>query len=314
MTLLWALMAGMVTAGGLAALVWGVVGTTEPKQDSRAGWRLRQGVSAWNAGAQESQMRRRTQAGAAVVLWMVIWLISGNFTAGLLIGVAVIGVPWLLSPAQAAKVRIGQLEGLSEWTQRLAGLLRLGMGLEQAMITSRKGAPEELAEQIGTLADRLHMGWRPEEALRSFGDELDDITADKVVAALILSVSDRGPGLAQALEDLAATVRAEVAGKRDTEADREKPRTTMRWMVIITLGVIVAGFFVPSYTAPYSTLLGQLVLAMLTVGFIGTLALMRHLAHYRRIPRFLTRDPRSTVRLPAPATTPDHDADMAGAR
>ncbi len=72
-------------------------------------------------------------------------------------------------------------------------------------------------------------------------------------------------------------------------------------MTIITVGIVVAGFFVPSYTAPYSTLLGQLVLAFLTAGFVATLALlMRQLGAFRRIPRFLIPDAASTVRLPAP--------------
>jgi type II secretory pathway component PulF len=207
-----------------------------------------------------------------------------------------------------AQDRIGHLEGLSEWTQRLAGLLRLGMGLEQAMITSRQGAPDELAPQIVNLSDRLRLGWLPEQALRAFAEELDDVTADKVVAALILSVNDRGPGLAQALEDLAGTVREEVARKRAIEADRAKPRTTVRWMTLITVGVVVAGFFVPSYTKPYSTLLGQLVLALLTAGFVGVLSLMRQLGSFRRVPRFLITDPASTVRLPAPAPEPEKPA------
>jgi hypothetical protein len=194
---------------------------------------------------------------------------------------------------------------LSEWTQRLAGLLRLGMGLEQAMIASRRGAPDELALQIVNLSDRLRLGWRPQSALRAFADELDDVTADKVSAALILSVNDRGPGLAQALEDLSGTVREEVARKRSIEADRAKPRTTVRWMTIITLGIVVAGFFVPSYTRPYSTLLGQLVLAFLTAAFIAVLALMRQLGSFRRIPRFLINDPAATVRLPARSAQPD---------
>jgi hypothetical protein len=73
-------------------------------------------------------------------------------------------------------------------------------------------------------------------------------------------------------------------------------------MTIITVGIVVAGFFVPSYTAPYSTLLGQLVLAFLTAGFVATLALMRQLGAFRRIPRFLTSDPTSTVRLPRPVS------------
>ncbi|MFD6299710.1 type II secretion system F family protein [Streptomyces sp. NPDC060235] len=303
MTLLLALLCGMTLVAGLVGVVAGVVGTTAPRRAP-----LRQRWQARRAGAAPSEdvrLRRRTLWAVAGVVFVVVWLVSGNFVGGLLLGAGVVGVPWLISPAQLARDRIGQLEGLSEWTQRLAGLLRLGMGLEQAMITSRQGAPEELTGQVINLSDRLRLGWRPQEALRAFANELGDVTADKVVAALILSVNDRGPGLAQALEDLAGTVREEVAKKRAIEADRAKPRTTVRWMTIITVGVVVAGFFVPSYTRPYSTLLGQLVLAFLTAGFVGVLALMRQLGDFRRIPRFLVTDPSSTVRLPTAAPEPD---------
>jgi Flp pilus assembly protein TadB len=280
------------------------VGTTTPRRAPlRQRWQasLRGGKNQ----SEDARMRRRTLLVAAIVVFIAVWLVSGNFVGGALLGAAVIGVPWLISPAQMAQERIGQLGALSEWTQRLAGLLRLGMGLEQAMITSRQGAPDELAPQIINLSDRLRLGWRPDGALRAFAEELNDVTADKVIAALILSVNDRGPGLAQALEDLSGTVREEVARKRAIEADRAKPRTTVRWMTIITVGVVVAGFFVPSYTKPYSTLLGQLVLAFLTAGFIGVLALMRQLGNFRRIPRFLIPDPASTVRLPAPSPEPE---------
>jgi len=290
----------MAVVGGLVGVVAGVVGTTAPRR-APLHRRWQAALRGGRNQSEDTRMRRRTLMVAGVVVFAGVWLVSGNFVGGVLLGAGVIGVPWLITPAQMAQERIGQLEALSEWTQRLAGLLRLGMGLEQAMVTSRQGAPDELAPQIVNLSDRLRLGWRPEGALRAFADELDDVTADKVVAALILSVNDRGPGLAQALEDLSGTVREEVAKKRAIEADRAKPRTTVRWMTIITVGVVVAGFFVPSYTKPYSTLLGQLVLAFLTAGFIGVLALMRQLGNFRRIPRFLVTDPSSTVRLPAPA-------------
>ncbi|MER5584605.1 type II secretion system F family protein [Streptomyces asoensis] len=308
MTLLWGLWCGMAVMGGLIGVVAGLVGTTAPRRAP-----LRQRWQALRAGKErgaQARLRQRTLTGASVLVFALVWLVSGNFVGGALLGTAVVGVPWLIAPAYRAQERIGQLEALSEWTQRLAGLLRLGMGVEQAMMTSRKGAPDELATQITNLSDRLRLGWRPEPALRAFGDELDDVTADKVVAALLLSVNDRGPGLAQALEDLAGTVREEVAGKRKVEADRAKSRTTVRWMTFITAGIVVAGFFVPSYTAPYATLLGQLVLALATAGFIGVLALMRQLGLFRRIPRFLITDAASTVRLPAP--TPKASADAAG--
>ncbi|MGY6027046.1 type II secretion system F family protein [Streptomyces spinosirectus] len=299
MILLFGLLSGMAVIGGLIGVVAGLMGTTAPR---RAPLHRRwQALRAGKKHSEDARLCRRTLSAAAVAVFIAVWLCSGNFVGGALLGAAVIGIPWLITPAQLAQERIGQLEGLSEWTQRLAGLLRLGMGLEQAMIASRQGAPEELAPQIVNLSDRLRLGWRPDGALRAFAVELDDVTADKVVAALILSAGDRGPGLAQALEDLAGTVREEVAKRRAIEADRAKPRTTVRWMTLITVGVVVTGFFVPSYTKPYSSLLGQLVLALLTAGFIGVLALMRQLGTFRRIPRFLIPDPASTVRLPAPA-------------
>ncbi|MFJ8158465.1 type II secretion system F family protein [Streptomyces sp. NPDC094468] len=304
MILLFALLSGMALAGGGVGVIAGAVGSSAPRRAPlRRRWAAaRHGFQPRSEG---SQMRRRMLATAAGVVFAVVWLVSGNFVGGALLGTAVAGVPWLLGSAQGTQERIRQLEGLSEWTQRLAGLLRLGMGLEQAMITSRQGAPAALAPQVIALADRLRLGWRSAGALRAFADELGDATADKVSAALILAAGDRGPGLAQALEDLAGTVREEVAKKRAVEADRAKPRTTVRWMTLITVGVVAAGFFVPSYTKPYATLLGQLVLAFLAAGFVGILTLMRQLGDFRRIPRFLVFDPSSAVKLPAPA--PDTD-------
>ncbi|SEC16658.1 Flp pilus assembly protein TadB [Streptomyces sp. 3213] len=310
MILLWALLSGMAVIGGLIGVIAGVVGTSAPRRAPlRERWKAMRGRA---EQGEDVRLRRRTLTVVALAVFVAVWLMSGNFMAAAMVGAAVVGVPWLLSPAQIAQERIGQLEALSEWTQRLAGLLRLGMGLEQAMIASRRGCPEELAGQIVSLSDRLRLGWRPEEALRTFADELDDITADKVAAALILSAGDRGPGLAQGLEDLAATVRDEVAGKRKVEADRAKSRTTVRWMTLITLGIVVAGFFVPSFTRPYNTLLGQLVLAFLTAGFIATLALMRSLGTFRHIARFLIADVRSTVRLPTPAPEPAAERHLEG--
>ncbi|MFF4323793.1 type II secretion system F family protein [Streptomyces sp. NPDC001568] len=294
-TLLMWVLAGLAVAAGAVGVVVGVVGTTTPKGPGFAA-RLRAGR---RLAGRDEKMVRRTRLTIGAVAGILLWLVSGVFIAAALVFLAVIGVPWLLSPTKSATARIGKLEALGEWTQRLANVLRLGRGLDEALQVSRKGCPEEIAGEVGDLADRLQVGWRPADALRELGDALDDVTADKVVAALVLSAADRGPGLAQALDDLAESVHEEVARRRVIEADRAKPRTTMRWMTIITLGVIGAGFLVPSYTAPYGTLLGQLVLGVLSAGFVGVLALMRQIADTKPVPRFLVADPRSAIG-PAP--------------
>ncbi|WP_405681214.1 type II secretion system F family protein [Streptomyces sp. NBC_00868] len=295
--LLW-VVCGLAVAGGLVGLVAGIVGTTAPAGPSVAA-RLRAGR---RLAGRDERMARRTRLALGALAGILLWLVTGVFVAGALVLLAVVGVPWLLSPTKSAAARIGKLEALGDWTQRLANVLRLGRGLDEALQVSRKGCPEDIAGEVGDLAGRLQVGWRPTDALRLFGDALGDVTADKVVAALVLSAADRGPGLAQALDDLAESVHDEVARRRAIEADRAKPRTTMRWMTIITLGVAGAGLLIPSYTAPYGTLLGQLVLGVLAAGFVGVLALMRQIADVKPVPRFLVADPRSAVTpTPVPA-------------
>jgi Flp pilus assembly protein TadB len=294
--LLWVL-AGLVIAAGLVGLVAGFVGTDAPKGPSLA---LRLRARTGHADL-DARMRRRTRLAVGGVAGAVVWLVTGVFVAGALVFLAFVGVPWLLAPTKGAAVRIAKLEALGDWTMRLSNVLRLGRGLDEALQISRKGVPDAIKTEVGDLVDRLQVGWRSTEALRAFGDALDDVTADKIVAALILSASDRGPGLAQALDDLAESVHEEVAKRRAIEADRAKPRTTVRWMTIITLCVAGLGLLVPGYTHPYGTLLGQLVLALLIAGFIGVLAWMRQLADHKPVPRFLIADPRSRVTPPHPS-------------
>jgi Flp pilus assembly protein TadB len=302
--LLW-VVAGLAVTSGLAGLVAGIAGTSRPKGPSLAA-RLRARTGQTD---QDARMQRRTRLTAGAIAGAAVWLVTGVFVAGGLVMLAIVGVPWLLAPTKGAASRIAKLEALGDWTQRLANVLRLGRGLDEALKLSRKGAPDQIAAEVADLVDRLTVGWQAEDALRRFGDALEDVTADKVIAALILSAGDRGPGLAQALEDLAGSVHEEVAKRRDIESDRAKPRTTVRWMTIITLGVVAMGFLVPGYTAPYGSLLGQLMLAFLTAGFIAVLSWMRQLADHQPVPRFLVQDPRSRL---APASLSQDGQFVAG--
>ncbi|SEM83819.1 type II secretion system F family protein [Streptacidiphilus jiangxiensis] len=303
------LLAGLVLAGGLVGFVAGVVGTSAPRTLGPLG-RFRSALHGSDqSAAARAQLRARWIVGG--VLGLAAWAVTGWMVVGLLLVLLAVGLPWLLSPGKAATIRITELDALAEWTRRLADVLYLGVGLEQAMKDSRRTAPAALERPVGELAARLQSGWRPEDALIGFADHLNDATADKVCAALILRASDRGPGLARNLEDLADSVRDEVRQRREIEADRAKPRTTVRWMTFMTLAIIGAGSFDTAYIEPYGTVLGQLVLTMLIAGFAGVLAWMRQLATFRSTPRFLAADPRSSVTLTAP--TPRQVADRRAA-
>ncbi|MDH6133606.1 Flp pilus assembly protein TadB [Kitasatospora sp. MAA4] len=304
---------GLLLAGGLVALAVGLNG-------NRAAERAEPGPLAGRAhvlwyggpGTPSPQMvrRRRVQLALTLVCAPLAWLFSRiPLTLGL-VPLAVFGLPWLFAATRSDTRRIVRLEALAEWTQRLADVLLLGVGLNQALLGSRKTAPAALAPEIEELAARLQARWRAEDALRAFADSLADATADKVLAALLLRAGGSGPGLARALSDLAESVREEVRQRRAIEADRAKHRTTIRWLVTIILGVIVVGSFNDRYTAPYSSYQGQVVLGILAALFVAVLAWMRSLALNPPLPRLLEPDRRSRVgALPASDASDDVQAD-----
>ncbi|NNM48288.1 type II secretion system F family protein [Knoellia koreensis] len=219
-------------------------------------------------------------AGAAVALW------TGWLIAIVLAPAAVAGVPVLLSPP-ASTARIDRLEAMEEWTRSLAGVLTVGVGLEQALIATLRSTPAAIRPEVSRLVARLRARWSTEDALRAFADELDDATGDLVAANLILGARRRGAGLASILESLAESVAADVRARRQIEADRAKPRATARWVTIITVSVLAVLALTGSYIEPYGTPLGQALLALLLSLYVLTLVWMRRMATGAALPRFI---------------------------
>jgi tight adherence protein B len=213
----------------------------------------------------------------AMIAGLVAWLFSGWPAVALIFALTVWGLPPLLTTSRTARRQIDKVEAVEDWTRRLADVLIVGMGLEQAVITTERSAPEVLRVEIGALAARVDARWPLEDAFRALADDIGDATADLVVAALILGHRRRGPGLARALTSVADALSAEVAMRRRIEADRAKPRATARAVTLITLGVVALGALNGVYLAPYADSLGQLVLVAVTTIFVVALAWMRSL-------------------------------------
>ncbi|PYC76745.1 hypothetical protein C7C46_21385 [Streptomyces tateyamensis] len=292
---------GLLVTGGLVALVVGLRGTAEqPHAPSPLAGRLHVLWYGAPGTPDPGTVRlRRIQVALSLLLGPPAWLFSGIPVTAFLIPMLVFGLPWLFAATRSDTRQIVRLEALADWTQRLSDVLLLGTGLNQALITSRRTAPVALQREVEELAARLQARWRVEDALRLYADELADATADKVLAALLLRAGDSGPGLARALADMADSVRDEVRQRRQIEADRAKHRTTIRWLVMIILGVVSIGSFNDRYTAPYHTLVGQGVLVVLSLFFIAVIAWMRSMAAGKHLPRLLEADRRSKVNVPA---------------
>ncbi|SDP60932.1 Flp pilus assembly protein TadB [Pedococcus dokdonensis] len=240
---------------------------------------------------------RRTRlllaAGAAVGVTVAV--LTGWIIAIPLVPAAAAGVPVLLSvPPSASK--IDRLEAMEEWTRSLAGILTAGVGLEQALISTLRSTPEAIRPEVTRLASRLRARWATEDALRAFADELDDATGDLIAGNLILAARRRGAGVASVLEALAESTAADVAARREIESDRAKPRSTARWVTLITISVLGVLALTGDYVRPYGSPIGQLLLVLLLGLYVATLLWMRTMSSGKPLPRFIGSAARQAAR------------------
>jgi Flp pilus assembly protein TadB len=252
--------AALAVVAGAALVVAGLRAPTGRVQVRRA--------RRWGAPRPAPAAWARARWAAAPAAALLGWALTGWPAAGVASAAAVLGLPVILGASGRAQRQIDRAEAVEEWARRVADVLAIGVGLEQAIQTAARTAPAPIADEAVTLAARIAARTPTETALRRFADELDDPTADLVLAALILAARRRGPGVAAALTALAESVGEEVVARRRVESDRAKPRATARAVMGITGVMIVLGLANRGYTEPYGTALGQVVLAA-TLGFFG---------------------------------------------
>ncbi|MFC7104679.1 type II secretion system F family protein [Nonomuraea rubra] len=194
----------------------------------------------------------------------------------------------LAGGAAEERAAMHRLEGLAAWTESLRDTIAGAAGLEQAIPSSIRAAAPTLRPHLRALIDRLHTRMALPEALARFADELDDPSADLVVAALILNSKLRGPGLRDVLGALAVSAREELDMRRRVEAERRATRRSVQIVVITALafaGILV--LFNPEYVKEYEGYLGQAVLVVVAGLFGAGFAWMRRLARFDKPTRLL---------------------------
>lgn len=278
--------AGVAVGAGVWLVALGLrpVPAGQPSRARAASKRVRRLLDA--GGHQETRTRRIRLLGG-LAAGALAWLLSGWVIAVAVLPLAAVGLPNLLGKPDTGS-SVDRLEALEEWTRNLAGVLDVGVGLEQAITVNLRSAPDAIRPEVQALVARLSARWPTEAALRAFAADLDDATGDLVAASLVLGAQRRGAGLTRVLEGLAQTVAEEVRMRRQVEADRAKPRTTARAVTIITLVVLTLLTLNGDYVAPYGSPLGQLVLALLLGLYVAALVWMRAMTRGRPPTRFLT--------------------------
>ncbi|MFW6033596.1 MAG: type II secretion system F family protein [bacterium] len=238
------------------------------------------------ASLRHPRAQRRTGVLAAAVAGLLVWVLTGWAVAAVILPAGAAIVPSLLRIPDA-KSAIKRLEAMEEWTRNLAGVLTVGVGLEQAIIASLRTTPEAIRPEVATLVSRLRVRWNTEQALRAFADDLNDPTGDRIASALIVGSRSRAQGLVTVLERLGETVADEVRTRRRIESDRAKQRASARYVTIIVLLTVVLLAAIGDYVAVYATPRGQLLLIAWLGLYLVCLWWMRQITAGKASPRFL---------------------------
>lgn len=232
-------------------------------------------------------LRGRAAAAAAaglVALVITWWPVAALGAAAL----ALVG-PSLVGGARAERLAASRIEALALWTESLRDTIAGAVGLEQAIMATAQTAPPAIAGELADLSDRLRMRVGLPAALRHFAEDLDDPSADLIVAALILNAKLRGPGLRQVLGSLAEAARAELEMRGRVMAGRSSTRHSVQIVIGVTaLFVVGLVLLSPDYVEPYRSFTGQTVLAVVVALFAVGLWWLRRLSAFELPERFLT--------------------------
>ena len=239
----------------------------------------------------------------ALIVGILVLLITRWVVAA--IGMALLAYSWQsLSGAASERRSIARLEGLATWTESLRDTIAGAVGLEQAIPASVRVADASIREPLLRLVDRLHTRMPMHLALRRFAGDLDDSSADMIIAALIINSRLRGPGLRDLLGALADSVREELDMRRKVNSSRRSTRRSVQ--IVIAVSVLMAvGLAVldRSFLQPYDSVVGQIVLAVVVVIYGLGIWGLRKLARFDSPNRLLGTAP--AVTPAAPGTEPE---------
>jgi Flp pilus assembly protein TadB len=232
---------------------------------------------------------------AALIAFLLVLLITRWPVAAIAAALAVIFLPRLTSSREQRR-RTATLEALEQWARRLADMLTASRALEDALEASARSAPPAIAGQVGALARRLAARTGTETALRAFAADVADPAGDRIAAALIIATSRRGGGAHAVLSALAEMLGRDVAARREIDAERAQHRTTVRWITVFIVGFTIFAAANRSYSAPFGTVAGQVVLAMVACLYAAGLGWLHRLGGIPAPGRFL--DPPSAPDVP----------------
>ena len=274
-----ALLCGAVVGGAVLLLIVAIRGT-EPRDETPSLFQRS------NADARKNLIR----IGAGIGVGLIVLVVTRWLVLAVALGFLAATADRFFGGTGEERRAIERLDALATWTEALRDTIAGAVGLEQAIPATAVNSAPAIKPSLNLLVDRLRIREPLPSALMRFADDLDDPSADLIVAALVLNARLRGPGLREVLSALADSAREELDVRRKVAAERRSTRRSVQVVVAITL-LMAAGLvlFNPTYMAPYTSFVGQVVLAVVIALYALGLIWLRRLAKIEVPERFLIR-------------------------
>ncbi|MEJ5254757.1 MAG: type II secretion system F family protein [Acidimicrobiales bacterium] len=224
----------------------------------------RRGIRRWLDRAGLAELSVRDVAAVAILLFTMgaalAFVVFGGVAPALVTGLFAASFP-LAAHRQRARSR--RAASADAWP-RLIDEIRIltgsvGRSIPQALFEAGRNGPPELRDAF----EAAHREWRIstdfERTLRVLKHRLDDPTADVVCETLLTAHEIGGSDLDQRLESLADDRRSELQYRKDARARQAGVRFARRFVLIVPLGMAVAGLSVGNGREAYATPTGQLL-------------------------------------------------------
>jgi tight adherence protein B len=183
----------------------------------------------------------------------------------------------------------------------------VGRSIPQALFDVGRRAPDELRSSFAVAEREWLLTTDFERTITLLKARLADPTADAVCETLVVAHEVGGGGLDRRLAELVEDRVAELQGRKEAESKQAGVRFARRFVLVVPLGMALAGLSIGTGRAAYATVSGQ---AAVVVGLMAVVACWLWSGRLMRIPG----EPRVFAARPVPGGRADDTAPPAPAR
>lgn len=224
-----------------------------------------------------SWLRRAGPGTAAAAVGAVVAYAVTGWPMAAIAGAAVgAAVPGMLLRSRDERARLERREAIAELSGRLRDAIRSGIGIADALATSAETAPPRIRTDVRRLVSEARVADLP-RAAGAFAERVSDPSADLLASALGTSERLGSRNLSEVLDALAEATSAQAAAVREARARQTRNRISARIVAAVPIVLLLAIRQAnPAYLAPFTSALGQTVLALaFALIWVGYVAMRR---------------------------------------